>query len=126
MLTAACLLVLVGSGVIWAWLAGFLICREIAISGLRLVALQNGISLKVDLSAKFKTLSMDVAIVCLLVNRPLFSWPFIEVGFISLWITVALSIYSAVKYFREYLSKCLENPKHSLIIRGFVLSFCVG
>ena len=103
MLTTAALILLVQSGAVWAWLVGILLCREIAISGLRLVALQNNIDLSVTLAAKFKTLALDIAIVCLLVNRPLFNWPFIEVGYICLWISLILSLYTAFIYIRKVL-----------------------
>lgn len=102
MLTCTALLLIASSHAIWAWLAGTLLCREIAMSGIRLVASQQGITINVSLLAKFKTLFLDVALVCLLVNKPLFNWPFQEVGMISIWFALGCSLYSAYLYCREF------------------------
>lgn len=105
MLTSASLVLLASTHIIWAWLAGALICREMAMSGLRLVAQQNGIAIRVNWFGKSKTLFLDVAIFCLMINRPLFDLPFIQVGWISLWCALVFSIYSAWLYTKVFLKE---------------------
>lgn len=105
MLTASALVLVSHSQAIWAWMAGVLLCREIAMSGVRMMAQQEGIPIKVSILGKWKTLLLDVALVCLLVNYPLFGWPFREVGMISIWISLALSLFSAWLYIKEFWKK---------------------
>jgi CDP-diacylglycerol--glycerol-3-phosphate 3-phosphatidyltransferase len=105
MLTGSALILLAGTHAVWPWLAGFLLARELGMSGLRLVAQEQGITIKVNTFGKVKTLVMDVALVCLMVNYPLFGWPFREVGMISIWLAVVLSFYSAWLYIREFMEQ---------------------
>ncbi len=103
MLTGASIVLLASSQVLWAWMAGILICRELAMSGLRLVAQQQGLQIRVNVFGKAKTLFLDIAIVCLMVNYPLFNWPFVEVGRIALWLAFLFSVYSAWLYIRVFM-----------------------
>ncbi len=107
LLTTAGMVLLIANHTIWAWLAGFLLCRDIAMSGLRLVAREQGIDIAVNWFGKWKTFFLDTAIFCLMVRKPLFGWPFYEVGMICLWVSVFLSFYSAWLYFRDFFSKTL-------------------
>jgi hypothetical protein len=34
----------------------------------------------------------------MMVNQPLFGWPWVEVGMISIWLSLAISLYSAWQY----------------------------
>lgn len=108
LLTGAALILLVQAQYLWAWMAGLLLSREIAVSGLRLVALQNGFNLPVEKMGKLKTMFQFFAFFCLLVKQPLFGWPFEEVGMISIWIAFFLSYYSFYQYTRSFLQKFRE------------------
>ena len=110
MLTCAALILVTRSEALWAWMAGLLLCREMGMSGLRLVAREQGIDIKVNSMGKWKTLTLDVALVCLLVNEPLFGWPFREVGMISVWSSLLLSYASAWLYVREFWGKYMNAP----------------
>lgn len=105
LLTTAGLVLLTGSNLVWSWLAGILLCREIALSGLRLVAQQQGLSIPVNWLGKGKTFFLDLAIPCLMVKKPLFGLPFWEVGMISLWISLVLSLVSAWVYIKGFLKQ---------------------
>lgn len=105
MLIAAALVLLAANGILWAWVAGLLICREMAMSGLRLVAQQQGIVIKVNVFGKLKTMLLDFAVFCLMINRPLFDWPFVTVGLVSLWLAVFFSLYSAWLYVKVFLKE---------------------
>ncbi len=105
LLTTAALVLLVANHMVWAWLAGLLLCRDVALSGVRLVAQEHGISIPVNWFGKFKTLFLDIAIFCLMVRKPLFDLPFREVGMVSLWVATFLSLFSAGIYIRNFVRK---------------------
>lgn len=104
-LVGASLILIAANGALWTWMAGLLLCREIGMSGLRLVALEQGFTIDVSNLGKWKTFFLDVAVVCLMVNEPLFGWPFREVGMIAIWTAFAFSMYSAWLYLQSFLSK---------------------
>lgn len=108
MLAASAIILLASYGRLWSWVACLFLCREISISNLRLIACQQGITIKVSIWGKLKTFVLDVAIVCLFVNEPLFGWPFKEVGMVSLWCALSLSLISAFLYGKLFYSKVLE------------------
>ena len=107
LLTTAGLLLLVANHTIWAWLAGLLLCRDVALSGMRLVAREQGTSVPVNWFGKCKTFFLDTAIFCLMVKKPLFGWPFQEVGMSCLWLAAFLSFYSAWLYLRDFFGKTM-------------------
>ncbi len=109
MLVGACLILLAGSGAAPVFLAGLLLCREMAISGLRLVALQQGVTISVIGYGKWKTIFQDAAIFCLLINEPLWGLPFRPVGMIALWVALGLSLYSAYLYVKTFWEKTRIN-----------------
>ncbi len=105
LLTTAALVLLAADHTLWSWLVGLLLCRDLALSGVRLVAREQGISIPVSWFGKFKTLFLDTGIFCLMMKKQLFDWPFREVGMICLWLGVFLSFYSAWLYFRDFFHK---------------------
>lgn len=107
MLSAAAIILLASYGRMWSWVACLFLCREISISNLRLIACGQGVTIKVNIWGKLKTLVLDVALVCLFVNEPLFGWPFKEVGMVSLWVALFLSLFSALLYGRLFYKKVL-------------------
>ncbi len=109
MLSAAAIILLACYGRMWSWVAGIFLCREISISNLRLIACQQGITINVNGWGKLKTFALDVAIVCLFVDEALFGWPFKEVGMITLWCALALSLISAIMYGRTFYQKVLVS-----------------
>lgn len=98
LLVTSGLVLLVGEGYIWSWLAGLLLCREMVLAGMRLVSLQQGFEMHVSKLAKFKTFFLDFSIGCLMVHGTLWGIPFLEFGMISVWIALLLSLYSAWEY----------------------------
>lgn len=102
MLTAAGLVLVVSSDAMYVWVAGLLLCREVAMTGLRLLAVEQGFIIKVSLLGKWKTLFLDIAITCLMVNQPLFGWPFREVGMAAMWLALFASLYSGGLYAQEF------------------------
>ena len=109
MLTGAGLVLVAHSRALWAWVAGLLICRELGIAGLRLIAQESKIKIPSSNLGKTKTLFLGVALTCLLVNRQLFGWPFREVGMGCIWLSLATSLFSAYQYFISFW-ECMNHP----------------
>ena len=109
-----------GSGKIYYWLAGIFICREIAISNLRLMAQQQGITIKVSFWGKLKTFLLDIGLFCLIMNteQPLFKIPIENVdwkhiGWVCLWSALALSLTSAILYIQRFYEANSEDSSET-------------
>lgn len=112
MLSAATLLLLADSQALPAWICGLLLCRDIAVSGVRLIASESGHTIKVSAFGKLKTIFQDVAIFCLMIGSDFFEIPFRATGMICIWVALAMSLYSGYLYFEEFLVVS-ENPKET-------------
>lgn len=108
-LIAAALVLLAHKNATWTWLIGVLLVRDIAISGIRMVALEQGFSINVSVFGKLKTIAQDVMIFCLMINQPLWGWPYQEVGQTAAWVSLGLSLYSGWKYIEEYLAQAKQR-----------------
>jgi CDP-diacylglycerol--glycerol-3-phosphate 3-phosphatidyltransferase len=100
MLTLAAFLGLMMVGEASAWAIYIIIVRELFITGIRTIAVSEGLSVKASWAGKVKTVSQMVAIGFLLMH-----WPF---GAQLLWIATALTVYSGLEYvwgFRKALLK---------------------
>lgn len=105
LLTTACMILLVNEDSLWTWMAGVMVCRDVAITSMRLVALEQGVTIAVSGYGKMKTIFQDIMIFCLMINEPLFDLPLKPVGWISAWVALGLSVYSAYLYVIEFWEK---------------------
>jgi len=90
MLTLAAFLGLMMTGEASAWAIYIIIVRELFITGIRTVAVSEGISVKASFAGKTKTVAQMIAIGFLLMH-----WPF---GDLLLWFAVFLTLYSGAEY----------------------------
>lgn len=90
MLVLAAFLGLMIDGSASAWAIYIIIVRELFITGLRTVAVSEGIDVSASWAGKVKTVAQMFAIGFLLMH-----WPF---GDLLLWISVALTLYSGFEY----------------------------
>lgn len=102
LLTTTALILLVGAHHIFTWLAVLLICRDIFISGLRLIALENHFSIEVNYFGKLKTFFTIMTIANLMIYTEVFHIPFKTIGMICAWITLGLSLYSGYTYWKSF------------------------
>lgn len=80
-----------------SWTVAVIMCRELAITGLRLLLAQESQTvLAADWAGKVKTFTQMFAIIFLLMNDFHLTIP---VGYTLLYISVVLTIYSGVEYF---------------------------
>ena len=100
MLTLAAFLGLMVVGEASAWAVYIIIVRELFITGIRTVAVSEGVSVKASWAGKVKTVAQMIAIGFLLMR-----WPY---GDLLLWFAVFLTLYSGFEYlwgFRKALLK---------------------
>jgi CDP-diacylglycerol--glycerol-3-phosphate 3-phosphatidyltransferase len=97
-LAAAALIVLVGAGKVPAWIVIVIIAREFAISGFRIIAASEGITIAASKWGKAKTISQLTAIILLLMNNFPFSQIRIPMDIIMLYIALILTIISGADY----------------------------
>lgn len=113
-LTCSAFIAFVGSGYMPAWMVVIIVGRELAITGLRLLAASQNLVLAAEGFGKHKTISQIVAIIAILVGvsyeqwgsvgRALFGFPILGapwvIGFMALskWVAVVLTLFSGVMY----------------------------
>lgn len=98
-----------------AWLVVILMSRELAITGLRAIASQEGFVIAAGSGGKMKTALQLVGLSFLLIHFP---YPilffdsvldFHQVGIYLLYVSLVLSVTSAVEYFRFFASAASEQ-----------------
>jgi CDP-diacylglycerol--glycerol-3-phosphate 3-phosphatidyltransferase len=111
LLVAAALVSLVHVEMLAAWIAVVIIGRELAVTGLRGVALSMGTVVPASSLGKAKTVSQYVAITVLILEKGVS--PDLEIFHLIsrglLWIAVALTVISGVDYFYRFFLH--TNPK---------------
>ena len=91
-----------------AWMAVVIVARELAITGLRLLAASKGVTLAAERYGKHKTISQITAVIALLVlDAHVEWWPWLRDIFgllmpwfpeVALWVTVILTFTSGALY----------------------------
>lgn len=123
LLIAGALLSLVELKLAPAWMVFIILAREMAVTGLRAIAVEEGIVIAADWIGKWKLGAQIAAISCLILgpqlDRWLYDWTGVEVfkffiqlnrpysffvgmGVILLWVAMALAIWSGYSYFHEF------------------------
>lgn len=94
LLVSGVLLCLVQLGSVGAWAAMIIITREFAVTGLRLVAINEHLVIPAGRLGKAKTLSQNIALLAFIVPH---RWGWIDDPL--LWIALALTVLSGAYYF---------------------------
>jgi CDP-diacylglycerol--glycerol-3-phosphate 3-phosphatidyltransferase len=81
-----------------AWMVVVIVGREIAVTGLRAVAVSEGIVLAAETLGKYKTIFQMLALHGLLLHYPFFGIDFFAGGMYFLWPSLVLSLWSGVDY----------------------------
>ena len=105
LLTIACMCMLCEWGMMPAWALMIVLTREFAVTGLRLVAVQNGTVIAAGWSGKVKTASTMVGL-CFVMAFPTAVWMVNAV----VWMIVVTTLYSGIEYFVQNW-KCLGLSK---------------
>jgi CDP-diacylglycerol--glycerol-3-phosphate 3-phosphatidyltransferase len=110
-LVSSALIMLLDLGRIHAFVVILLICREIAITGLRALASAEGLIISASDGGKWKTVAQMVAIPMLILNRDLFSIPLDQIGMILLYVSLLLSLLSAKDYIFGFFRSLAERRR---------------
>jgi CDP-diacylglycerol--glycerol-3-phosphate 3-phosphatidyltransferase len=104
LLVAAALVALVHVDMIAAWMAVVVIGRELAVTGLRGVALSMGAVVPASGFGKAKTVSQYVAVTILILEKgvPPEAMPFHLVSTAAVWVMLALTVLSGADYFYRF------------------------
>ena len=105
LLTIACMCMMCEWGMMPAWALMIVLTREFAVTGLRLVAVQNGTVIAAGKSGKFKTASSMIGL-CAVMAFPTVGW-LVDV---VVWLIIITTVYSGVEYFVQNW-KCLGLSK---------------
>lgn len=97
-LVASALISLVGMNKIPAWVVVIIIAREFTITGFRVIAASEGVTIAASPLGKFKTITQLVAIVLLLLNNFPFNSLNIQMDMIMLYISLFFTVVSGVDY----------------------------
>lgn len=100
LLVATAMIVLVGQNLAPSWVVAVIIMRELAVTGLRLLLVeQGGTVLAAAWSGKIKTNTQMFAIIFLLLNDFPFGFLPFSIGTVMLYICLFFTIYSGADYF---------------------------
>ncbi|MFW5735301.1 MAG: CDP-diacylglycerol--glycerol-3-phosphate 3-phosphatidyltransferase [Oceanidesulfovibrio sp.] len=96
-----------------AWVALVIIAREMSVTGLRAVAMEQGLVIAADRWGKIKTVMQIVAISLLTLHYSWFGFDPKPLGKFFLYIALALTIFSGANYFRNFFKaqRNSEGPR---------------
>ena len=107
LLVLSALIMLIHRGLMDAWPVILILCRELAVDGLRMIAVGKGKVIAADKLGKWKT-TFQMILICVLIflNTPVYStWYTISL----LVIVVGLTLFSGFNYFRKNLTVFQEE-----------------
>ncbi len=87
------------------WMVIVIIAREMAVTGLRGIAVSEGIVIQASWWGKYKTVFQCVSLVCLCLHYDYLQIDFHLVGMILLWVALALTLWSGWDYFNQFSRK---------------------
>ena len=127
MLNMVAFVVLVGLHVVPMWAVAIIICRELAVTGLRLLLVeQGGVVMAAAMPGKIKTATQMLSVIFLFIGNPLY------IGTILFYVCVFFTIYSGYDYFAKNMQVLemlinhfqIENKKIQVEILGFFYLEC--
>jgi len=111
LLMSAAFISLVELGLARAWMIVIIIGREFAVSGLRSIAAQQGVTIAASPLGKGKMISQVIAISLLILGYQL--GEFLFVGTVALWIVMLFALASGVDYFIKFSRAILRPDKRN-------------
>jgi CDP-diacylglycerol--glycerol-3-phosphate 3-phosphatidyltransferase len=114
LIVSSALIMLVPLGRAPAWMVVVIVGRELAITGLRSMAVSEGKVISADELGKKKMVFQIVAILGLLLHYEYFGINFHVVGMFFLWLAVVLTLWSGINYFRRFWDVLEENASKTV------------
>lgn len=112
MLVMTALVFLTAMGDAPAWVIAIILCRELAVTGLRTLLVQEGRPvLAAQMPGKIKTTTQMLAIILLLLNNIFFETIGFPLALIMLYISLFFTVYSGADYFIQNKEVFLDKNK---------------
>lgn len=110
-LICSVLIMFVHLGWVPAWVTIIIVCRELVVTGLRAMAIDEGMVIAADNFGKIKTVLQIVAIIPLIIHYPFWGIDPQPVGKILLYIALALAVFSGFNYIWAFYRKSFLNQR---------------
>jgi CDP-diacylglycerol--glycerol-3-phosphate 3-phosphatidyltransferase len=107
LLMSAAFISLVELGLAPAWMVVIIIGREFAVSGLRSIASQQGVTIAASPLGKTKMVTQVIAIALLILGYQLGEFMF--TGQVALWLVMIFALGSAIDYFHKFAAAVLKH-----------------
>ncbi|CCO24387.1 CDP-diacylglycerol--glycerol-3-phosphate 3-phosphatidyltransferase [Maridesulfovibrio hydrothermalis] len=98
LLICSVLIMLTELGLVSGWITVVIVCRELAVTGLRAIASDMGMVLAADKLGKLKTLMQSLALGPLLLHYQYIGMDMHQVGTMILYVAVVLTVVSGANY----------------------------
>lgn len=108
LLIVTCLIMLIPLGRAPAWIVALIIGREIAVTGLRSVAILEGIVIAATGLGKYKTAFQIASVIALILHYNFLSIDFQSVGTVLLYLALVLTLWSGIDYFMRFLKTIIK------------------
>jgi CDP-diacylglycerol--glycerol-3-phosphate 3-phosphatidyltransferase len=92
-----------------AWMAVVVICRELTVTGLRAIAVEQGTVIAADRFGKLKTIVQIVALCPLLLHYTWWGFDPQPLGMGLMWAAVVLTVFSGANYLRNFFKSMRES-----------------
>jgi len=107
LLVVTALIALIPAREIPVWMVIVIVGREIAITGLRGIAVSQDIIISASTLGKYKTVFEVASIFFLILNGSYFVINFRPIGMVLLWVALGIAVISGVDYFKKYLKSII-------------------
>lgn len=107
LLIVTALIALIPARDIPVWMVIVIVGREIAITGLRGIAVSQGIVISASTLGKYKTVFEVISILFFILNGSFESIHFHLIGLVLLWIALGIAVISAIDYFKDFLKNII-------------------
>jgi CDP-diacylglycerol--glycerol-3-phosphate 3-phosphatidyltransferase len=109
LLISSILIMLTALGRVPAWMTILIICREIAVTGMRALAANHNFTVPSDLWGKAKTTLQMLGVFLILLQRPLAGFdPMVWGGWV-MWLAVLITAWSGLGYAMRFQRLLLQN-----------------
>ncbi|UQF71957.1 CDP-diacylglycerol--glycerol-3-phosphate 3-phosphatidyltransferase [Vagococcus lutrae] len=99
MLVMTAFIMLVEQGKAPGWIVAIIVCRELAVTGLRLLLVEDGEVMAAAWPGKVKTMTQMLAIIFLLIDNAPFNALHLPVATILLYVCLFFTVFSGADYF---------------------------
>lgn len=94
-----------------AWVVVIIVCRELAVTGLRAAAMEQGLVLAADRYGKFKTILQTLALIPLILHYPIFGLDPVGPGLFLLYLALFMTVFSGANYLYNFYRNWLYEGK---------------